>query len=222
MKKLTLTSTFWSYLFMANRWGKYGNSDRLVSWGSKSTMDGDCSLLLGRKTLTTLYSILKSRDITLPTKAHIVKAMVLSRSHVWMLDHKEGWVPKNWCFQTVVLEKTLESPLNSKEIRPVHPKGNQYWILIRRADVESEAPKPLPPDVKKRLIRKDPDAGKDRGGEGGDRGWDGWMASLTRWTWVWANCEIGKNREAWHAEVQGSQRVRQDWAVNSNNRTWIV
>ena len=84
-------------------------------------------------------SILKTRDITLPTKVPIVKAMVFSSSHVWMweLDYKESWVPKNWCFRTVVLEKTLESPLDSKEIQPVNPKGNQSWIFIGRADAKA-------------------------------------------------------------------------------------
>ena len=85
-----------------------------------------------------------------------------SRSHVWTweLDHKESWAPKNWCFWTVVLEKTLESPLDSKEIQPVHPKGNQSWVFIGRTDVEAEIPILWPPDVKNWLIRKDPDAGK--------------------------------------------------------------
>ena len=86
-----------------------------------------------------------------------------SSSHVWMweLDYKEHWVPKNWCFWTVVLEKTLESPLDCKEIQPVHPKGNQSWMLIGRTDVESETPILWPPNVKNWLIWKDPDAGKD-------------------------------------------------------------
>ena len=86
-----------------------------------------------------------------------------SSSQVWMweLDHKESWVPKNWCFRTVVLEKTLESPLDCKEIQPVHSKGDQFWVFIGRTDVEAETPVPWSPDVKKRLIGKDPDAGKD-------------------------------------------------------------
>ena len=92
------------------------------------------------------------------------------------------WVPKNWCFWTVVLEKTLESSLECKEIQPVHPKGNQSWIFIGRTDAEAEAPILWPPDAKNWLIRKDPDAGKDwRQEEKGTTGWDGWMASLTRW-----------------------------------------
>ena len=86
-----------------------------------------------------------------------------SSSHVWMweLDYKESWAPKNWCFWTVVLEKTLESPLDCKEIQPVNPKGNQPWIFTGRTDAEAEAPILWPPDVKNQLIRKDPDAGKD-------------------------------------------------------------
>ena len=86
-----------------------------------------------------------------------------SSSHVWMwkLDYKESWAPKNWCFWTVVLEKSLESPLNCKEIQPIHPKGNQSWVFIGRTDAEAETPKLWPPDVKNWLLRKDPDAGKD-------------------------------------------------------------
>ena len=90
-----------------------------------------------------------------------------SSGHVWMweLDYKESWVPKSWCFWTVVLEKTLESPLDCKEIQPAHPKGNQSWIFIGRADVEAETPILWPLDVKSWLIWKDPDAGKDWGQE---------------------------------------------------------
>ena len=119
-------------------------------------------LLLGRKVVTNLDSILKSRDITLPTKIRLFKT-VFSSSHVWMweLDYKESWALKNWCFWTVVLEKTLESPLDWKEIKPVHPKGNQSWIFIGRTDAEAEALILWPPDAKSRLIGKDPDAGKD-------------------------------------------------------------
>ena len=118
-------------------------------------------LLLRRKTITNLDSRLKSRDITLPTKVHLVKAMVFPVVvYGCELYHKENWVPKNWCFWTVVLEKTLESPLDSKET-PVHPKGNQSWIFIGRTDAEAEAPILCPPDAKSWLIGKDPDAGRD-------------------------------------------------------------
>ena len=138
--------------------------------GSKIAADGECSheikwhLLLGRKVMINLDSILKSRDITLPTKVHLVKQSYgFSSSHVWMweLDYKESWAPKNWCSWTVVLEKTLESPLDNKEIEPVHPKGNQFWIFIGRTDAEAETPILWPPDLKNWLIGKDPDAGKD-------------------------------------------------------------
>ena len=136
--------------------------------GSKITANGDCSheikrrLLLGRKAMTHLDSILKSRDITLPTKVHLVKAMVFPVvMYRCELDHKEGWMPKNLCFWTVVLEKTLESPLDYKEIQPVNPKGNQSWIFIRRTDAEAEALILWSPHGKSWLIGKDPDAGKD-------------------------------------------------------------
>ena len=137
--------------------------------GSKITADGDCSheikrhLLLGRKVMTNLDSILKSRDITFPAKVHSSQGYGFSSSHVWMweLDYKESWAPKNWCFWTVVLEKTLESPLDCKEIQLVHPKGNQSWIFIGRADVQAETPILWPPDANSWLIWKDPDAGKD-------------------------------------------------------------
>ena len=115
--------------------------------GSKITADGDCSheikrhLLLGRKVMTTLDSIFKSRDITLPTKVHLIKAMVfLVVMYGRALDHKENWALKNWCFWIVVLEKTLESPLDFKEIKPVNPKGNQPWMFIGSTDAEAEAP----------------------------------------------------------------------------------
>ena len=113
--------------------------------------------------MSNLDSILKSRDITLPTKVHLVTALVFSVSHVWMweLDYKESWTLKNWCFWTVVLEKTLENPLYCKEIQSVHPKGNQSWIFIGRTDVEAETLILWPPDAKNWLIWKDPDAGKD-------------------------------------------------------------
>ena len=122
-------------------------------------------LLLGRKVMTNLDSILKSRVITLSTKFYLVKAMVFSSSHVWMLNYKESWAPKYWCFWTVVLEKTLESPLDFKEIQPVHSKGDQSWVFIGRTDVDAETPILWPPDAKSWLIWKDPDAGKDWGQE---------------------------------------------------------
>ena len=139
--------------------------------GLKITADGDCSheikrcLLLGRKVMTNLDSIFKSRDIV--NKGPSSQGYGFSSSHVWMweLDYKESWVSKNWCFWTVVLEKTLESPLDCKEIQPVHPKGDQSWVFIGRTNTEAETPILWPPDVKNWFIRKDPDAGKDWGQE---------------------------------------------------------
>ena len=114
--------------------------------------------------MTNLDSILKSRDVTLPTKVRLVKAMVFPVV-TYKLDCEEGWAPKNWCFWTVVLEKTLESPLNCKEIQPVHPKGDHSWVFIGRSDVEVETPILWPPHVKSCLTGKGPDAGSDWGHE---------------------------------------------------------
>ena len=134
---------------------------------SQITADGDYSheikrcLLLGRKAMTNLDSILKSRDITLPTK--VCQSFAFSSSHIWMweLDHKESWALKNLCFWTVVLEKTLGSPLDCKEIWPVNPKGNQSWVFFGRTDAQAETPILWPPYAKNWLLGKDPDAGKD-------------------------------------------------------------
>ena len=217
-----------------------GNSDGLYSWAPKSLQVVAAAMKLkGRKVMTNLDTILKSRDVPLPTKVWLIKAMLFpvvtyrceswtikkvkslgrvqlfatlwtvayqappsmgfSRQEYWSglpflltgdllnpgikpgsptlsadtlpskppgkprrkLDHKKSWAPKDWCFWTVLLEKTLESPLNCKEIQPVHPEGNQSWIFIGSIDVEAETPILWPPDVKNWLIGKDPDAGKD-------------------------------------------------------------
>ena len=138
-----------------------------------------------------------------------------SSSHVgmWELDYKESWVPKNWCFWTVVLEKTLESPLECKEIQPVHPKGNQSWIFIGRTDAEAETPVLWPPDTKNWLIGKDPDAGKDwRQEEKGTT--EDEMASLTRCTWVWvSSTSWWRTGKPGILQSIGVQRVRQNWAT---------
>ena len=144
-----------------------------ISLGSKITVNSNYGheikrcLLLGRIAMTNLDSVLKCRDITLPTKVCLVKAIVFPvvMYGLWELDHKEGWEPKDWYFWAVTLEKTLESPLDCKEIKPVNPKGNQPWIFIGRTDAEAEAPILWPPDAKSQLIGKDPDAGKDWGQE---------------------------------------------------------
>ena len=133
---------------------------------------GDCSheikrcLLLGRKVMTNLDSrdIKKNRHYFV-NKGPSSQGYGFSCSHVWMweLDYEESWAPKNWCFWTMVLEKTLESPLDCKEIQPAHPKGDQSWVFIGRTNVEAETPILWSPDVKSWLIWKDPDAGKDWG-----------------------------------------------------------
>ena len=157
---------------MANRWKTVEIVADFILWGSQITVDGDCSheikrrLLLGMQVKTNLDSVLKSRDTTLPTKVHLLKAMVFPV----VMCGCESWTKRklnarNWCFWTVLLEKTLESPLDCKEIQPVHPKGDQSWVFIGRIDVEAQTPTLWPPDVKSWLIWKDPDAGKDWGQE---------------------------------------------------------
>ena len=140
---------------------------------------------------------------------------------MWELDYKESWVLKNWWFWTVVLEKTLKSPLDCKEIQPVHPKGIQSWMFIRRTDAEAETPifghliQRTDPFEKTLMLVKI-EGGRRRG----QRGWDSWMASPTKWTWVWVNSWswgwTGRPGVLW---FMGSQRVRQDWATEQN---WIL
>ena len=144
-----------------------------------------------------------------------------SCGHVWMweLNHKEGWVSKNWCFWTVVLEKTLESPLDCKEIKPVNPKGNQPWIFIGRTDCWSRTSNTLATWCEKRTHWKRPWSWErlKAGGEGDVRGWDGWMASSTQWTWVWASSRRGwRTRKPGELQSIGSQRNRHDWATELN------
>ena len=139
--------------------------------GSIITEDGDYSheikrcLLLGRKVMTSLDSILKSSDIYFAKKGPSSQGYGFSSSHVWMweLNYKESWVLKNWCFWTVVLEKTLASPLDCKEIQPVYSKGDQPWVFFGRTDTEAETSVLWPPHAKSWLIGKDPDAGRDWG-----------------------------------------------------------
>ena len=171
--------------------------------------------------MTNFDSILKSRDITLLTKVCLVKAMVFSSSLVWMweLDYKKCWVSKNWCFWAVVLEKIFESPLECKEIQPVHPKGKQSWIFIGRTDAEVET-NTLATWCEELTHWKRPWCWErlKAGGEGDDRGWDGWMAPPMWWTWVW----VSSGSWWWSGrpgvlQSMGLQRVRHDWATELNS-----
>ena len=174
---------------MANRWGK-----------TQTVTD---FIFLGSKIPAMVMSSMKLKD----------SCYGFSSGHVWMweLDYKESWAPKNWCFWTLVLEKTHESPLDCKEILPVHPKENQSWIFIGRTDVEAETTILWPPDAKNWLTGKDPDCRvrlKARG-EGDNRGWDDWMTSPIQWIWICAG-----SRSWWWTgkpgvlQSTGSQRIK--------------
>ena len=205
--------------------GKEWKQWQTLFWGgSKITADGDCSheikrcLLLGRKVMTELDSILKSRDITFLTKICSVKAvvfpMVMYGCESWTIKkakHRRIDAFELWCWRRLL------------RVQPVHPKGNQSWVFIGRTDVEAETPILWPPDVESWLIWKDPVPPTTRweglraGGEGDDRGWDGWMASPTQWIWFW----VDAGRWWWTGrpgvlQFKGSQRVGHDWATELN------
>ena len=184
---------------MANRWRNNGNSDRLIFLGSKITAGGDCNhglkmIIPWKISYDKPRQSIKKKRHYLPTRVCLVRLLL----GMWELDHNEGWVLKNWCFWTVVLEKTPESPLNFEEIQPVNPKGSQPWIFIGKTDAETEAVNTLATLCKELIHWKRPWSWErsKSGGEGDDRGWDGWMASSTQCTWVWVNltiwCRTGK------------------------------
>ena len=189
----------------------------LILGGSKISADGDCShaikwrFLLGRTLMTNLNSILKSRDITLPTKIHLVKAMVFPVVMYWC----ESWTIKkaeHWRIDAFDcgVEKTLESPLDCKEIQPVHPKRNQSWIVIARTDAEAESPILWLPNVKNWLIVKEPNAGKDRRQEQKGTiedkmvGWHHWLSGHESEQLL----ETVKDREVWRTAVHGVTKSR--------------
>ena len=214
MERLSITS--WQI-----DWKTMETITDFIFLGSKITADGDCSheikrcSLFGRKAMTNLDSILKSRDITLLTKVHIVKAMIFPVvMYGCELDDKERFSkkffggPKNWCFWTVVLEKTLESPLDSKEIKLVNPKGNQHWIFTGRTDAEAETPILWPPDAKNWFIRKTLMLGKIEGRRIRGRQRMRWMDGITDLMDMSLNklVELVMDSKAWHTAAHGNAK----------------
>ena len=226
---------------MSNIWGNKETVRDFFSGGggsgSKITADGDCSheikrnLLLGWKAMTNLDSILKSWDITLLTKVHLVKAMVfpvvmyrftyrVGLYYTYIeLNSKESWALKNWYFWAVVLEKTLENPLDCKEIQPVHPKGNQSWNIHWKDWCWSWSFSTLATRCEELTHLKISRCWERSkvGGEGDNRGWDGWMASPTQWTRHWV-----KSSSWWWTgkpcmlQSMVLQRVGHHWATELN------
>ena len=187
--------------------------------GSKINADGDYSheiktLAPWKKSYDQPRQHIKRQRHYFANKCLYIQGYDFSSSHIWMweLDYKESLVPKNWYFWNV-LEKTLESPLDCKEIQPVNPRGNQSWIFIGKIDAAAETMMRRTDSLEKTLMMERLKVG----GEGDDRGWDGWMASPTQWTWAWVS-----SRSWWWTgrpgvlQFMGSQRVSHDWATELN------
>ena len=208
---------------MANRWGNNGNSDRLHFFGLQNHLEMVTTAMKLKDAcpLEEIYDQpkqhIKKQRYYFANQCLYSQSYDFSISHLWMweLDRKESWAPKNWCFWIVVLEKTLESPLGCKEIKPFNPKGNESWIFIGKTYAEAETPILWPPDAKSWLIGKAPDAGKDwRQEEKGTREdemvvhhhrLDGHEFQLL-WSFM--------VRETWHAAVHEftkSQTILRDW-----------
>ena len=203
------------------RWENNGNIVRPLFWGAPKSLQMVTAAMKLKDTYSSEGKLwqprqhIKKQRHYFANKGPSSQDYGFSSGHVWMwkLDYKESWAQKNWCFWTVVLEKTLESPLDNKEIKPVNPKGNQPWVFIGRADAEAETLILWPPDEKSQLIRKDPDAGKDWGKEekgvtedkmvGSHHQLNGHEFEQTQ--------EIVKDRETWCAAVHGVAK----------NRTWL-
>ena len=215
---------------MANRWGNSGNS----GWLCFSGLRNHCrwwlqiwnlkSLTPWKESYEQPKQNIKKQRCYFVNKGLSSQGYGFSSGHVWMwaLDFKESWVPKNWCFWTVVLEKTLESPLDCSEIQPVHPKGDQSWVFIDRTDVKAETQIIWPPDAQSWLIWKDPDAGKDWGQEEKGTTEDepvGWHHQLNGHGFGWTP---GAGDGSGSLKCCGSwgRRVGQDWAPELTD--WLI